>query len=395
MEYKFSDRLANLSGNAIREIFKLLNNPEIISFAGGMPAADCLPERQINEIFNRLAARGDFPKILQYGETEGYYPLRKACLKMLERVGIRDAVPENVLIISGGQQGIDLCFKAFINKGDTILFENPTYLASLHIAKTYEANLVGVDADADGLNIEDLERKIIAHKPKILYLVPTFSNPTGKTINIEKRRRIAEITAKYGIIMVEDDPYSEIRFSGERMPAVKSFDKTGNVVYISSFSKTVAPGLRTGYLYADPAVFRKLTVGKQAVDVHTNQLSQAIIAEFIESGELFGHIESLKPVYKQKKEAMLEAILRYMPEEMSHTDPEGGLFIWCELPKYIDAVAEFANVCALNCAYVPGFSFYPDESGRNTFRLNFSNATFGQIDKGIRAMGGYFKSLIK
>lgn len=395
MDYNYSDRLKNLGGNAIREIFKLLAEPNMISFAGGLPATDLLPIKAVAAMTDKVMSSKSAAAILQYGETEGYRPLREAAPAVLSRVGIKDVTVDKTLIISGGQQGIDLTLKLFLNKGDVMLVEDPTYLAALHIAKTYEVKAVGVDSDADGINIDDLKRKIEQYKPKLLYVVPTFSNPTGKTMTVSKRKAIAELTAEYGIIVLEDDPYSELRFAGERVPAMKSFDECGNIIYVTSFSKTISPGLRTGYAFAAPEVIKKLTVGKQAVDVHTSTLSQAIITEFITSGLLFENIEKAKPLYKTKKDAMLEAIKRYMPKEFEHTDPEGGLFIWGEFPTYIDAATLFPEVCKQGVAYVSGESFFADGSGRNTIRLNYSNASLEQIDTGMRSLGGFFSRQIR
>ncbi|MDY6078558.1 MAG: PLP-dependent aminotransferase family protein, partial [Eubacteriales bacterium] len=248
MNYEFSDRLKNLQGNAIREIFKLLSQPGVISFAGGFPAKETLPVAEIKDITNRILDENG-AEILQYGGTEGYYPLIESSCEYVKRDGIV-ATPDKTLVISGGQQGIDLTFKAFINKGDRILVENPTYLACLHILKTYEGEAIGVDSDEDGINIVDLAKKLVLYSPKILYLVPNFSNPTGKTLSVEKRQAVYELCKKHGCIILEDNPYGEIRFSGNRVPAIKSFDRDGIVIYITSFSKVISPGLRTGIAVA-------------------------------------------------------------------------------------------------------------------------------------------------
>ncbi|HKL94034.1 MAG TPA: PLP-dependent aminotransferase family protein, partial [Clostridia bacterium] len=305
MNYNFSDRLKNLEGNAIREIFKLLKNPNIVSFAGGFPTLSLFPTKDIDEIAHEILSSDKAPTILQYGGTEGYAPLLESALDYAKRTGL-SGTTNNALIISGGQQGIDLTFKAFLNKGDTILVENPTYLAVLHILKTYECKAVGVNSDDDGLNLEDLESKIKAHKPKILYVVPNFSNPTGKTLSIEKRKAIAKMTAKYGVMVIEDDPYGEIRFAGVRLPSIKSFDEEGNVIYVTSFSKTISPGLRTGVAVGDEKVIRKMTIGKQAVDVHTSNLSQAIIDGYLRKNLLDDHLKEVIPVYREKKNTMYE-----------------------------------------------------------------------------------------
>ncbi len=393
MDFTFSRRIAGMGSNAIRDIFKLLADPEVISFAGGWPALDCLPLDEVKKFQQEVMNGKDNRVVLQYGATEGYKPMKDSAPLYLSRKGLSPR-PEDCLIISGGQQGIDLMFKAFINPGDVVLFENPTYLAALQIARSYEAVTIGVDADDFGLSVEDLEYKIKKYSPKVLYLVPTFSNPTGKTLSVERRKAIAELTAKHGVVVIEDDPYSELRFEGEDVPAMKSFDKTGNICYVTSFSKTVAPGLRTGIAYCSPEMMRGLVVGKQTTDVHTGLVNQAVIARFIESGELSAQIDRIRPKYKVKKDAMIQAVDKYFPEEFKHTNPEGGLFIWGEFPDYIDTVECFPEVVAMKAAYVPGTSFFADNGGRNTLRLNYSNASLEQIETGIKKIGGYFKEKV-
>lgn len=301
MDYIYSDRIKDLGGNAIREIFKLLQDPEVISFAGGFPTKSTLPTNLISDITAELMNSDKAQDILQYGGTEGYTPLRESAVEYVKRYGIEGIDIDNTLIISGGQQGIDLTFKTFVNKGDVVLVEDPTYLASLHILKTYQGKAIGVKSGDNGLDIEDLEAKIKQYNPKVLYIVPTFSNPTGRTYSVENRKAIAELTAKYNVMVLEDDPYSELRFSGERVPSIKSFDKAGNVVYITSFSKTLAPGLRTGVAIGAKEVIRKYTIGKQATDVHTCLLSQAIIDNFLRKNLMDERLEELKAVYLEKK----------------------------------------------------------------------------------------------
>lgn len=391
MDYKWSDRLRSLEGNAIREIFKLLKNPEVISFAGGLPAKEGIPTDIVRRITDDLLRDKLGYDILQYGATEGWAPFVESGIEYLKGMGLTDLSPSQVLPVSGGQQGIDLTFKAFINKGDAILFEKPTYLAALHIAKTYEAKLVAVESEDDGIDLDDLENKIAENFPKILYIVPTFSNPTGKTLSLEKRREIARITAKYGVIVIEDDPYSRIRFSGESLPPIKSFDMRGNIIYLTSFSKTVAPGIRVGLVAADENIIRKLAVGKQASDVHTTNLSQAIVDRYLRGNYMEDNLKKVRPIYKEKKDYMIECIEKYFPSSIKHTDPDGGLFIWCELPEGIDAAALLPDAINKNVAYVAGRDFFADGSGSNTFRLNYSNASREQIEKGIKALGELFR----
>ncbi len=390
MQPKFADRMANMNGTATREIFKLLSRPEIISFAGGLPAKECLPLKEIADITQELLASADV-SLLQYGTTEGFLSLRQRLVEYVRDVGITGIDTDNTLVISGGQQGIDLLCKALLNKGDVVLVEDPTYLAVLPIIDSYEGRAVGVKACAEGLDLDDLEKKIVAYKPKLLYVVPTFSNPTGRTYTEENRKAIAKLTAKYGVIVLEDDPYGKLRFSGKAVPSLKSFDADNNVVYISSFSKIISPGLRVGVAVGDKAILRKMAIGKQGTDLHTSNLAQKIVEKYLEKGYLTPNVEKSLPLYLRRKTAMIDAIEKYMPEEFRHTDPDGGLFIWGELPAGVDTVKLLPAALECNVAYIQGQVFYADGSGLNTIRLNYSNADPEQIDKGIHALGDLLK----
>lgn len=394
MNYNYASRMANMNGTATREIFKLLGDPEIISFAGGNPAIECLPTERVKEICAKLTSAPDFSRLLQYGLTAGFPEFRKLLCDYVKTAGITDAKTENVLVISGGQQGIDLILKTFIDPGDVVLVENPTYLAVLQLINSYEGKPVGVNAQDDGLDLEDLERKIKKYSPKLLYCVPTFSNPTGKTYSLENRKRIAEITAKYGVVVIEDDPYSKLRFKGTPVPSMKSMDKAGNVIFVSSFSKIISPGNRTGVAVGDPEIIRKMEVGKQGTDLHTPNLSQMITYEYLKQGFLDEDLAKAVKVYGAKKKAMSDAIAKYMPEEFSCTDPDGGLFIWGSFPKGIDTVDIFPEAIARKVAYINGSVFFADGSGRNYIRLNYSFANESQIDEGIKRLGDLFKEKI-
>ncbi|HEY8419639.1 MAG TPA: PLP-dependent aminotransferase family protein [Clostridia bacterium] len=395
MSLNFSDRIQNMAGTATREILKLTANPEIISFAGGLPASQCLPVQEVARITQELLSSDDAIKILQYGTTQGTYRLRELCADYVKTFGINNASPEEILIVSGGQQGIDLACRAFLNKGDTVLVESPTYLAFLQIAAAYEVNIIGVNSVADGLDTEDLERKIKQYSPKLIYLVPTFSNPTGKTYPLEKRKQIAQITQKYNVILVEDDPYSKLRFDGEDVPSIKSVGGD-NIIFITSFSKIISPGLRIGLAVSSAPIIQQMEKCKQGADVHTSHLSQAIVKEFLKRDLIKNQIEKVKPIYKSKKELMEQALEKYMPQELEFTRPEGGMFIWGEFKAEINTHALFTKAIERKAAYVYGHVFYPQNQGYNTLRLNFSNATPEQIDRGIKALGDMFKEeLIK
>ena len=395
MQFTYSDRMANLNGTATREIFKLLSRPEIISFAGGLPAAEALPTTAVQEICNDILGGENAQKILQYGTTEGYLPLVDQMTELVREFGINGINRSNVLIISGGQQGIDLMCKCLLDKGDTVLVENPTYLAVLQTLQSYEARAVGVQAAPDGIDVADMEEKIKKHRPKFIYLVPTFSNPTGKTYSAENRRKIAELSAKYALPVLEDDPYGRLRFSGEKVNALYSFAKENNVVYITSMSKILSPGLRVGAAVGNADVIRKMAICKQGADLHTSLLAQAVTAEYLRRGLLAPAVQKSLPLYRTRKEAMMRAIRAYMPDEFEHTDPNGGLFVWGELKRCnIDTAALLPRAVERNVAYIQGSVFYADGGGKNTLRLNYSNAQPDRIETGIKALGEFFKEII-
>ena len=395
MEFVYSDRMNGLDGSATREIFKLLSRPEIISFAGGLPANEYLPVREVDEITHEILTDKTAAKSLQYGSTEGFPAFREILTDYVKHVGITDAQVENTLVISGGQQGIDLTLKAFINAGDAVLVENPTYLAFLQIAKTYQAKVYGVKAESYGLNLQDLEDKIKKHKPKVLYCVPTFSNPTGKTYTAENRKAIASLTAKYGVIVLEDDPYGKLRFSGEQVPSLKSFDQAGNVIYITSFSKILSPGMRTGVAVGDKGVIRKLTICKQGTDLHTSNLSQLIAQKYLEKGYLFSNIEKSLPLYRTRRDCMLKALDEYMPDEFTHTVPDGGLFIWGEFDADLITKDILPEAIERDVAYIQGNEFFAvPQEGNRFIRLNFSNESPERIDRGVKALAKLYKEKI-
>ena len=296
--------------------------------------------------------------------------------------------------VSGGQQCIDLTCKAFLDKGDCVLVENPTYLAFLQIASSYEATPIGVDSDENGLILADLEAKIKKYNPKFLYVVPTFSNPTGRSYSAENRKGIAALAEKYDMTVLEDDPYSRLRYSGEPFPPIKSFDRAGKVLYVTSFSKILSPGLRTGVICGNPELIKKLVIGKQCTDVHTSGLSQAIAYEYLKRGYVKPNVEKSLPVYLARKTAMTAALDKYMPEEFRRTDPDGGLFIFGEFTVPVDTVKAFPEAVAKKVAYVPGKSFFVGDKGLNTLRLNYSNADEEKIERGIRALGEVFKKKV-
>jgi len=383
----FASRTANVSASIIREILKLTQGSDIISFGGGFPSPQSFPVEEMKLFNDELLAKYG-KEILQYGTTEGFAPLMERLAKDASRFGIM-ASKENVLLTTGAQQVIDLMAKALLDKGDVVLVENPTFLAALNVFKMYEARIIGVDTDDNGIITEDLERKIKEHRPKMLYIIPNFQNPTGITTSLERRRDIMEACGKAGVPLLEDDPYCLVRFEGEEIPATASFDKWGTAVYASSFSKTVSPGIRLGYAIAPKDIMAKLVVGKQTTDVCSNNLAQRAVYEFIESGRFYEHIKDIVSEYRPKRDLMLKAMDESFPRGTKRNKPMGGLFLWAKLPKGLNSeemlrpAIEKAKV-----AYIPGSPFYIDPSmGKDEMRLNFTNATQEQIKEGIKRLG--------
>jgi len=380
----FAKRFDGISGSAIREIFKYLAKPGMISFAGGNPAMSALPDETVS-LLAQEALKENGKAILQYGATEGYGPLLDCLPSYLsQQLGI-PVDRTQILPTTGSTQAMDLMCKALINPGDVILVEDPTFLGNMQCMRLYQAQLVPVPSDENGILLDKLEEAVIQHHPKMLYIIPTFQNPTGRTLALERRKPIAEMAAKYGFIVAEDDPYRDLRYAGSPLPAIKSFDTTGHVVFMGSFSKIISPGLRVGCLVADPLILRKCTIGKQSSDVHTANLNQAVVAKYLEKGLLPGHIESICQSYAQQMNAMLEELASF-PEGTVNTHPQGGLFIWVTLPEKMDALDLLNKSVAEGVAYVPGTHFFADGGHMNTLRLNFSMCDVDTIRRGMKIL---------
>ena len=379
---RFASRFDGITGSAIREIFKMIAKPGMISFAGGNPALSALPDQVVADIAADVMRR-DGKAILQYGATEGYAPFLES-LKIYVQEQLGCDIPA-VLPVTGSTQAMDLLCKALINPGDVILVENPSFLGNLQCMKLYQATLVPVESDDEGIIVDRLEETIRRYKPKMLYTIPTFQNPTGKTLAADRRAPIAELAAKYGMVVAEDDPYRDLRYAGTPCPSIKSFDREGWVVFLGSFSKIISPGLRVGFMAGDPRILRKCTIGKQSSDVHTANLNQAIVDQFLRRNLLPDHIAAICQSYRAQLDAMLEELATF-PEGTRYTRPEGGLFIWAELPSGIDAQALLEKAVARHVAYVPGTHFFADGGHGNTLRLNFSNSTIEQIRTGMAVL---------
>lgn len=402
MEYKFSDKLAALKPSAIREIFKSLTNPEIIAFAAGNPAAESFPVKEMAEISAQIYA--DSPvTALQYSQTEGYPPLRQAVsARLLEKFGIGkstergDAYTDTTIIVSGGNQGLELACKAFCNEGDAVICEDPSFIGALNAFRSNGARTLGVPLCEDGIDTDALEELLKTEKrAKLLYLIPTFHNPMGITTSLEKRKKIYELAKKYEIMILEDNPYGELRFAGEEIPTIKSLDTEGLVIYCSSFSKVLSAGMRIGYLCAPEAVMSKIIVAKQVEDVHTNIFFQMLCYRYMTERDLDGHIESIRAIYRRKCAVMMKGLEENLPAELKFTRPEGGLFVWCVLPENIDMNEFVKRALERKVAVVPGTAFCPDADGKsNAVRFNYSTPTDEQIERGCVILGEVAREML-
>ena len=383
-ELEFARRFDGVSGSAIRDIFKLLGKPGMISFAGGNPAWGALDNETLSGIARDVLAGPDGRAILQYGATEGWKPLREQTAKFLrEEIGL-SADESEILPTTGSTQAIDLLLKALVNPGDTVLVEGPSFLGSLQAMRIYGANLVEIPMDEEGMDMAALRRAIEKHRPKMLYTIPNFQNPTGVTLSLERRREISRLAAEHGFVVAEDDPYRALRYAGKALPAIASFDTEGLVVYLTSFSKLISPGLRVGAaMVKNPALMRKLVVGKQSTDLHTPTLSQAITAEYLSRGLLPGHMAKILGMYREQLALMLRELAK-LPVKAYPT--EGGLFVWCEMDERVDALKLLQAAVQNNLAFVPGTHFYANGGHLNTLRLNFSNSTPEQIVQGVHLL---------
>ena len=378
-DIQFAHRFDQVSGSAIREIFKVIAQPGMISFAGGNPSPDALPDEEVSEIAARVL-RTNGKQILQYGATEGYPPFLESLTEFV-KIQLNCDIPA-VLPVTGSTQAMDLLCKALIDPGDVVLVENPSFLGNLQCMKLYQAKLVPVESDEDGLIPDDLEAKIKRFHPKMLYTIPTFQNPSGKTLPAERRQKIAELANRYRMVVAEDDPYRDLRYDGLPLPSIKYYDTDGWVMFLGSFSKIISPGLRVGYIAGDAGIIRKCTVGKQSTDVHTSNLTQAIVDCFLRDNLLPDHIRSICADYGMKMRLMLNKLDEF-PSGVRHTTPQGGLFIWAELPDGLNARKLLDRAIEKKVAFVPGTHFCVDGGHENTVRLNFSNSTTDQIITGM------------
>lgn len=393
MEYKFSDRTNNLKPSAIREIFKYAADPTVVSLSAGNPSPDAFPVKELEEISAKLFKENPIG-LLQYSVTEGYAPLREHLKKYMKdkyQIGTDD---DDVLITTGAQQIMDFATKSLVNEHDVVITEAPSFIGSLNSFRAYNAKLVGVDVESDGMDTDKLEEALKTNENvKFIYTIPNFQNPSGVTMSLEKRKRVYELAKEYNVMILEDNPYGDLRYSGEFLPAIKTFDTDGRVIYAGSFSKVISPGIRVAFTIAPKPVIQKMTVCKQGSDVHTNIWSQMLCYEFITKYDFEAHLEKLRTIYRKKAKFCMDLLDRYCAPEITYDKIDGGLFIWCRLPKGVDMPEFVRNAIDHKVCVVPGNAFLTDENETSDgFRINFSTPTDEQLEKGIKALGELIKS---
>ncbi|WP_295218993.1 PLP-dependent aminotransferase family protein [Ruminococcus sp.] len=396
MQYKFSENVDALQPSAIREILKFTGMPGVISFAAGNPAPEAFPVEEISRISAELFEK-DPILALQYNITEGFPELRDVLKARMAEQHCFDETADDLITTSGAQQANELSCKVLLNRGDTMFCESPSFIGSLNAFRSYGVNLVGVELEEDGMNLDALEQAVKENpNPKLVYVIPNFQNPTGRVMSLEKRKGLYQLACKYDLIILEDNPYGDLRFAGTPIPSIKSMDTEHRVIYSGTFSKILAPGLRVGYVSAPKEIISKITVCKQVSDVHTNIWAQAVCAKFLEQTDMDTYLEKLRAVYRQKCNLMADGIRQHFSKRVRWEMPEGGLFLWCTLPEDCDMPAFCKKaVSEYQIAVVPGNAFLVDESAKtSSFRMNFSTPTDEQIIKGTEILGGMTREML-
>lgn len=396
MQYKFSENVDALQPSAIREILKFTGMPGVISFAAGNPAPEAFPVEEISRISAELLEK-DPILALQYNITEGYPELRDILKARMAEQHCFDKAADDLITTSGAQQANELSCKVLLNRGDTMFCESPSFIGSLNAFRSYGVNLVGVELEEDGMDLGALEQAVKENpNPKLVYVIPNFQNPTGRVMSLEKRKGLYQLACKYDLIILEDNPYGDLRFAGTPIPSIKSMDTEHRVIYSGTFSKILAPGLRVGYVSAPKEIVSKITVCKQVSDVHTNIWAQAVCAKFLEQTDMDTYLEGLRAVYRRKCNLMADGIRQHFSKRVRWEMPEGGLFLWCTLPEDCDMPAFCKKaVSEYQIAVVPGNAFLVDESAKtSSFRMNFSTPTDEQIIKGTEILGSMTREML-
>ena len=395
MAIKFAERTNNMEGSAIRELLKLTQKPEVISFAGGMPAPELFPVDAMIDVSKKVLEENG-RVAMQYTTTEGYAPLREHLAKRMNDNLQTNVVADDLLITNGSQQCLDFIGKAFLDKDDIVLCESPSYLGAINAFNAYQPKFIDVPTDENGMIMEELEKILEENdRVKFIYVIPDFQNPSGRTWPLERRKKFMEIINKYEIPVAEDNPYGELRYEGEYLPSLKSMDTKGLVMFLGTLSKVLSPGYRIGWVAASPEILAKFNVIKQAADLQASTISQMEMAKFFDVYDVDAHVEKLREVYGHRRTVMLDAMKEHFPEGVTYTYPNGGLFTWVILPEGIDAsVLQKEKALPHNVAFVPGEPFFPNGGHANTFRMNYSNMPDDKIKEGIRLLGLAIKEAI-
>jgi len=386
---RFAKRMERMQASTIREILKITKRPDIISFAGGLPAPELFPVEAFREALNQTL-REDGASALQYDVTEGYLPLKEFLCKWLARHGL-NCTPDHMMMTNGSQQALDLIGKVLLDPNDKVLVENPTYLGAIQSFNAYQARYSCVPMDSEGILIEKADERIRKDKPRFAYLVPTFQNPSGITMTHQRRIDFIKVARRHKLLIVEDDPYGYLRFSGQMQPSLYSLAKDRGVIYLSTFSKILSPGIRLGFVVAEPEMIQELVLAKQAADLQPNSLLQRAVYHYCKKGHLDRHIPLIIASYRERAGAMLAAMDRFFPSSVRWVPPEGGMFVWCMLPKGMSAAKLFKKAIEAKVAFVAGHVFHANGGGDETLRLNFTNSTPEQIEEGIKRLGKVFR----
>lgn len=394
MEFKFAKRMSHLKASEIREILKVTEKPEVISFAGGLPAPELFPLEEIKEV-NRIVLEEDGAKALQYTTTEGYTPLREWIAKrMNSRLGTSLNF-DNILLTHGSQQALDLSGKVFLDEGDVVLCESPTYLAAISAFRAYGCRFIEVPTDDDGMIPDELEKILNNNeRVKIIYVIPDFQNPTGRTWSLERREQLVKSAMQHHVVIIEDNPYGELRFEGEALPSLQSFDQAGCVLSLGTFSKIFCPGYRIGWVAGCRKAIEKYILVKQGADLQCNTIAQREIAKYLELYNINNHINKIREVYRQRRNITVKTMEEEFPAGVTFTKPKGGLFAWVELPRNVDARTVLSKSLENNVAFVPGGSFFPNGGNENTFRINYSNMPESRIVEGLKCLAGVLREFV-
>lgn len=390
MALKYADRMAFMKASEIRELLKLTQQPDIISFAGGVPAPELFPIEEMKKISQEVLENNG-TVALQYGPTEGYHPLREKISERMKRSHM-DVEAEEILITTGSQQGLDFSGKIFINPKDKIICEKPTYLGAINAFRAYNPEFIDIEMDDEGMQMNQLESALKENdNVKFIYVIPDFQNPTGKTWSIERRKALVHLANRYDVAIIEDNPYGELRYKGAINPAIKHFDTEGRVIFLGTFSKTFCPGLRIGWVAASPEILNKYVLVKQGADLQSNSMAQMELNVYLQNYNLDAHIEKIKDVYVKRKETMIDVIKKAFPEGIKFTNPDGGLFTWIELPSHMNTRELAIKALEKKVAYVPGGSFFANGGHENTMRLNYSNMNEEKIEEGMLRLAEVIK----